>query len=320
MIPRERLEHVIVGQPTDRIPAVLWSRFPGDDQRAADFARAVVMCPSSTYQATDYGVLSAWEGSADGDRVVKRHAVGKSLDWTELRRLDPMQGETGKVIEAVRLAEAELGADSPPILLTIYSPLVQAARLAGDKLLHRNMRTHADRLRSGLSIITDNTLRMLEALRRVPVAGICYRVHHADYDHLSEAEYAVFGAPYDRKILSELPEKWWLNMVSIGGDAPMFGLMADYPVEVFQWNMGRAKPGIAQGKSQVRGAICGGLDAWAMRTTESPNVIKDTCRQVIREANGRRLILGADGPLPVGTPISNLRAIRESTQTISGGL
>ena len=80
MDKRERLEKTIAGEAIDRVPAALWRHWPGDDERAADLARAVVdfqqqfdwdfvkVTPASSYSVADYGVQDLWEGNLEGTR------------------------------------------------------------------------------------------------------------------------------------------------------------------------------------------------------------------------------------------------------------
>ena len=105
---RERLERTIAGQETDRVPVALWRHWPGDDQRAADLAEATVafqrrwdfdfvkVSPASSFCVVDYGVQDRWEGHIEGTRTYIKRAVHRSLDWTELRVLDPTKGALGR--------------------------------------------------------------------------------------------------------------------------------------------------------------------------------------------------------------------------------
>src|SRR5215213_5805016 len=130
MNSRERLEKTIAGEQADRIPVALWRHFPGDDQRAADFARSTVdwqnafgwdfvkVTPASSYSVADYGVQDQWEGSMEGTRVYTKRAVVRSLDWTDLRTLDPTRGVLARTLDALRMI-CETLAESVPILMTI---------------------------------------------------------------------------------------------------------------------------------------------------------------------------------------------------------
>lgn len=325
MNKRERLEKTIAGEATDRVPVALWRHFPGDDQRAADLAQSVVefqrtydwdlvkVTPASTYCVLDYGVQDEWRGAIEGNREVTKYVVKRSLDWTELRVLDPLRGELGKYLECLRMVTDGLTDSSheAPVLATIFSPLSHAKKLAGQELLLRQLRTHPDRLRSGLNSITESVLRFIDALRRLPIAGIFYAMQHASFDIMSQAEYEAFGVPYDLKILESLPDKWWLNMLHLHGDAPMFELVSSYPAQVLNWHDRHTKPDLPQGKTLFRGAVCGGLAQWEDLHQGTPASIGNTARDSIAQTAGRRLILSTGCVMLVTTPLSNARATRQ---------
>jgi uroporphyrinogen decarboxylase len=326
---RERLENTIAGLRADRVPVALWRHFPGDDQRAADFAASivdyqqrfdwdfVVIPAASTYSVADYSLQTDWAGDLIGDRQVVKHRVERSLDWTDIRTLDPERGELGKHMEVIRLVAGQLG-DAVPLLMPVYSPLAQAERLAGRDLLLQHLRTQPDRVHSGLNSLTETTLRYLEALRRTGVSGILYVAEHATHESLSEAEYAVFGLPYDRKIMAELSERWWLNLLQLGGTSPMFHLIKDYPVQGVGWRTFDNHPDLPQGKSQILGAVCGGLSRWDDLQHGTPSTIRATIHSALQTVNERRMIVTAESFVPLTVPLSNLRAVRAAVELTRG--
>ncbi len=322
MDKRERLEKTIAGEPTDRIPVALWRHFPGDDQRAADLARSTVdfqksydwdfvkVTPSSSFCVNDYGVQDQWEGSLEGTRVYTKRVVERSLDWTSIRALDPSRGSLGRQQECLRLICDELG-EEVPVIQTIFSPLSQAKYLAGHDLLIRHMRTQPDRVHSGLSILTDSTLRFIESLKRLPIAGIFFAVQYASYTLLSEDEYKTFGLPYDRKILEALPTKWWLNVLHLHGDLPMFKFAHDLKAQVVNWHDQKSEPTLAQGKTLIEGAACGGLAQWEHLHQGTPTTVREAARAAIHDTNARRFVLSTGCVSLITSPLSNLRAARE---------
>jgi uroporphyrinogen decarboxylase len=323
---RERLEKTIAGEQTDRVPVALWRHWPGDDQRPQDFVESAVafqrqydwdflkLTPASSYCITDYGVQDQWVGSLEGTREYTRRAVQRSLDWTDLRALDPSKGALGRQLEAIRLAKEALG-DEVPLVYTIFSPLAQAKNIVGGEVLLRHLRTAPDRLRTGLNVITESTLRLIEAIRRSKLSGIFYAVQHASYALMSEAEYREFGRPYDLQILEALPKDWWLNLVHLHGDLPMFDLVADYPVQVINWHDRETEPDLAAGKLRFRGAVCGGLGRWNPVHNGAPVDVREMARNAIEQTNGRRLILSTGCVIMITSPLSNLRAVREVVNT-----
>lgn len=322
MQKRERLERAIAGESVDRVPVALWRHWPGDDQRAADLASAIAsfhrwydwdfvrMMPSSHYLVTDYGLQDTWDGNAFGDRIVLKSPIKRSLDWTELRALDPLRGELGKQLEALRLLCEALKTHHVPIIQTIYSPLAQAQRLAGQGLLLQHMRTQHDRLRTGLNILTESTLRFIEALRRLPIDGICYVIEHADFQQMSEIEYATIGAPFDQKVLEAVPPKWWLTILQIDNDAPMLHYLCQYSAAVINWKARDGREELSRVRAMFNGAVCGGVTSEQL-LFGTPTSVRDEARSAIAQTDGRRFILGVGSKVPINAPLSNLRAVRD---------
>jgi uroporphyrinogen decarboxylase len=323
MNKRERLEKTIAGEQTDRIPVALWRHWPGDDQRAADLARSTIefqktydwdfvkVTPASSFCVADFGVQDVWEGNLEGTRRSTRYPVNRSLDWTDLRALDPTRGTMGRHLECLRLIESGLDMQAVPVIQTLFSPLAQAGLLSGEQVLIRHMRTNPDRVHTGLNSITETILRLIDMLKRTSIAGIFYAVQHASYDMMSEEEYRIFGIPYDRKILEALPEKWWFNMLHLHGSAPMFRLVSDYRVQAVNWHDRETEPDLAKGKSQIIGAVCGGLSQWEHVHYGTPTAIRDAARESLNQTNGRRFILSTGCVTLITSPLSNIRAVRE---------
>ena len=323
MHKRERLERAIEGEPVDRPPVALWRHWPGDDQRYADLARSTIdfqhdynwdfvrVMPSRNFLALDYGLQDEWQGDPAGTRTIKKRVIKRSLDWTALRPLSPARGALSQQIECLRLIGQALQADGAPILQTIYSPLLQAAQLAGRQKVLCDMRVRTDRLRSGLNQLTENTLRFLEALSaQRGVAGIFMVTGFASHDILSEGEYRDIALPHLVRVLSALPAHWWLNIVQVAGASPMLNLTSELPVQAFNWDTRAGAVKLSQVNGLYSGATCGGLhdDEDLLRGT--PSLLHSVIRDALEQTDSRRLILSGSGDGYVTTPISNVRAVR----------
>ncbi len=318
---RERLEKTIAGEAADRIPVALWRHWPGDDQRAPDFARAVLdfqkqwdfdvvkVTPANTYSLLDYGLQDVWKGNLDGTREITRPVVERSIDWTELRKLDPTRGSLGIQLDALQMIKNGLEADVP-LIQTIYSPLSQAEGLAGRENLLRDIRLAPDRLKTGLNYITENILRQLESMQKVGIAGIFYVIRQASYHLLSKMEYRELAEPYDLRILNLLPSRWWFNGIYVEGQSPMLDVIAGYPVQVLSWNDRSTDTDLRQGQLKFKGAVCGGLERWNVHNG-TPGAIREQARDALAQTYSRRLILSTGANLVISTPLSNIRMVRQ---------
>lgn len=327
MQKRERLERAIAGEAVDRVPVALWRHWPGDDQRYADLARSTIdfqhdynwdflrVMPSRSYQVTDYGVQDEWCGDPSGIRAIKKRVISRSLDWTELRPLTPTRGALSQQAECLRLICGALQSENVPVLQTVYSPLAQAAQLAGTQKVLRDMRVRPDRLRSGLNHLTESTLRFLESLSKMPgLAGIFIVTKFASHDIMSEAEYAEFGMPQLESIRTNLPEHWWLNIVQVAGSSPMLKLLGDLQVQAFNWDLAAGSIELSEAMRLYGGATCGGLNDHNDLLHGTPSLLRASMRDALAQCDQRRLILSGSGEGQVTTPISNIRAIRSMVE------
>lgn len=329
MEKRERLERTLAGEPTDRAPVALWRPFPGDDQRTADYAQAVsdfqfaydwdacVILPPWTFAGGDYGLQSDWNGAPNGETIPQRRPIKRSLDWTELRQPDPSRGELGRLSASVRLVSEAMHMPGTPVVVGVLSPLAQAARLAGDALLIRHLRTQPDRLRTGLNTLTEATVRFLDSLRTSNIAGVYLMVHHADYETLSEAEYTAFGLPSDTAVMANLPKSVWLKMAYLRGGAPMLKAGEAMGANVLGWDDRSAEPDLQTAKSQWSGAFFGGLDPDKHLRAGTPSSIRDASREAQNTMGGRRLVVGCGAPGMMTTPQSHWRAARLSVEKLT---
>lgn len=319
---RARLERAIQGEEVDRVPVALWRHWPGDDQRATDLAEATIafqrrwdfdfvkVTPASSFSLTDYGVQDRWVGSLEGTREYTRRAVERSLDWTDLRVLDPDKGALARQLDVLRLLNEGLG-DDVPYIQTVFSPLAQAKNIAGKQRLIEHMRTAPERLKTGLATITESTLRFIDAMRKSGVSGIFYAIQHASHVVMSETEYREFGRPYDLQILEALPDDWWLNVLHLHGDAPMFDLVAEYPVQVINYHDRETGLTLGEAKLKFDGAVSGGIGRWTPMHDGTPAEVRAQARQAIEQTNGRRFVLSTGCVIMTTTPTSNIRAVRE---------
>ena len=323
MTKRERLEATIAGQAIDRPAIALWRHWPGDDQHAADLARATVefqqrydwdfvkCMPSSNYCIADWGAQDAWVGNEEGTRQWGPRVIQKPDDWARLRVLDPRRGMLAEMHEAMRLINQGLGKDVP-FIWTIFNPLAQAKNLAGERLLS-DLRQYPDAVKAGLEAITASCVRFVDAARDTGLAGVFLALQHATYNLLSEAEYREFGRPYDLRIL-EAAQGLWFNLVHLHGEHVMFNLAADYPVQAINWHDRETPPSLAEALPRFSGALVGGLNRTETVLRGTPDAIRTEIRSALEATQGRRLIIGTGCVMWITTPVGNIRAVREAVE------
>jgi uroporphyrinogen decarboxylase len=322
MHKRERLHAAISGGKVDRPPVALWRHFPVDDQRPEDLATAtlefqnrydwdfVKVTPASSFCLKDWGANDEWRGDPEGTREYTRQVIARPEDWLALKPLDPRAGWLGGQLRALELIREGLGGQTP-FIQTLFSPLSQARNLVGADRLPVHVRQHPAELKAALAVITETTLRFLEAARRTGVDGIFYAVQLATTRVFSEAEYREFGEPYDRQIM-EAARDLWLNVAHLHGDDVMFDLVSRYPTHVVNWHDRETPPSLSEGQRKFPGAVCGGIRQWATMVLGTPEQVHAEAQKAIEAAGGQRFILGTGCVTPITAPWANLRAVREA--------
>jgi uroporphyrinogen decarboxylase len=317
---RERLESAIHGRPSDRPPIALWRHFPVDDQDPQDLAISTIsfqrqydfdlvkVTPASSFCLKDWGVEDAWRGHPEGTREYTLHPVQAPDDWRALPELDPRAGSLGNQLRCLELIRGELEADDS-FVQTIFNPLSQAKNLAGDERMLIAMRRHPEAFKAGLETITQTTVRFIEAAIGTGISGIFLAVQHARHALMSEAEYAEFGRPYDLRIL-EAARNLWVNVLHLHGTGVMFDLLADYPVQVWNWHDRETSPSLAEAKAKVLGAVCGGLQRDATMLLGTPAMVRAEIADAFKQTNQLRYIVGTGCVMRVTTPHANIRAAR----------
>ncbi|MBM4422305.1 MAG: uroporphyrinogen decarboxylase [Chloroflexi bacterium] len=320
MNKRDRLQAAINGEAGDRAPVALWRHFPVDDQRPADLAAATIefqslydfdfvkVTPASSFCIRGWGVEDEWRGNPEGTRDYTRRVIRRADDWLALKPLDPRQGGLGEQLCALELIRDGLP-DGTPFIQTIFSPISQAKNLVGGDHLLTHLRLHPGELKVALAVITETTLRFVEAAARAGIAGIFYAVQFASTRFLSEVEYREFGEPHDRQIL-EAARGLWLNALHLHGESVMFDLVAKYPAQVINWHDRETPPTLAEGKKKFGGAVCGGWRQWETMVRGTPDSVEAEAREAMNATGGRGLILGTGCVTPTTAPRANLRAAR----------
>ncbi|HUF39460.1 MAG TPA: uroporphyrinogen decarboxylase family protein, partial [Anaerolineales bacterium] len=308
----------------DRPPVALWRHFPGDDQHPQRLAEAhirfqrqydfdlVKVTPESTYMTKEWGGTDAWRGATEGTRDYVERGVHAVDDWPRLRVLDPTAGRLGDQVKALRAIVSAVGPHTP-VIQTIFSPLTQARKLAGEAVLLSHLRQHPDAVAAALETITQTTLDFLAEIKKTGIAGIFYALQFAQYALLSDDEFDRFCMPYHRRIL-EAASDLWLNVLHLHGTGVRFDRAAELPVQVMNWHDLETAPSLAEGQARFSGIVCGGLRQWEAMAYGTPEDVREEAAAALEATGGVRFLLGTGCVTPIVTPHGNLAAVRASVE------
>jgi uroporphyrinogen decarboxylase len=324
---RERVYAAMQGRSVDHLPVSMWRHFHKQDQVPERLAQATLefyrrydldlikVTPSGLYAIEDWG---AEIRHADDDNTpprLRRPVVEGPEDWRELAALSVEQGALGRELQAIAAIRDELGQRDAPVLMTLFSPLTLAFKLAGDAV-QRHLRDHPGDLHFGLATIAETTARFGAAALAAGADGIFFATQLARSSLLTAEEYRDFGERYDLIVLEYLTPQTDLIVLHLHGKDVFFDLVNYYPVAAVSWHDRESGPALRDASTRTRKTLMAGLDQ-DLLATGSPEEVADQVRDALRQTGGSGLILAPACVIPPGTPEANLQAIVDTARAMA---
>lgn len=239
--------------------------------------------------------------------------VRSARDWSKL----PRYGED-YFAEPLRVVEGLVKAagSQAMVIMTLYSPLMWASRIAGDELLLRHAQEALPRVQQGMEAITESIRSFVRACVRLGVDGFYTSTQGGETHRFRDRElFEAVVKPYDLSLMEEIDEVCDFNILHVcdySGDYDSLQRFLDYPGHVvnspLQAGGERLTP--RQVADLFGRPYMGGLDRLGVLATGSPDKVRAAARDVLAQAPAR-FILGADCTVPSKTPWQNLKAAIE---------
>lgn len=334
MTARERVFAAIRGEPVDRVPFSLWRHFYPEEADARSLADVTVAFTQrhgldlikfnsrADYHAEPWGTAYEYSGSTD-PRLV-RFAVTRTDDWARVERRGLDEPAFRDLLEGLRRVRAAL--PDIPLVATVFTPLGVLGRLTSPSQLLADLREHPDAVTSALEAVTETFHEVAAACREI-ADGIFFATTAvawwpmawgtaaASHRHLTEAEYARFGTPYDLRVL-EGAAGASLNILHMCGEqAPVIALGGRYPVAAVSWSVhARDHPPLDAFLAAVpHKAAIGGISNPAF---DDPARGRKDAADGLARTGGRRWIAAGDCTIPV---TSDPLAIDAAGGALAGG-
>ncbi len=319
---RERVQAALRGQKLDRAPLSLWRHFFREDRTAQGLAAATIrlarqydldlvkLTPCGLYAVEDWArERISYPGNDCDPPFLKSWVVVDPRDWRGLPPLELTAGALGRELEAVRLVAEGLGHETP-FLMTVFSPLTLAYKLAGDGVIAHLRECPAD-LHAGLATITETTTRFAQAALQAGADGLFFATQLASRHWLKPAEYAVFGQRYDLAVLEAVAGRSEIIVLHLHGVDVFFDLANLYPIHAVSWHDRETQPTLAQARQQTDRAFITGLDRELLEKGPTA-AIQEQVRQALAQTRRRGLILAPCCVIAPATPSAHLQAVREA--------
>ena len=233
----ERIQAALGGESMDRVPLALWRHFHRKDrdpatlaQVSAGFARSydldlVKLTPSGLYGVEDWGAEIVYPNTETDPPYLAHPAVATPEGWRSLRQYGT--AATDRELEAIRLTRLELGPDWP-MVMTIFSPLTLAYKLAGEPLAD-HLHTDPDAVHVGLRTLSAVTAAFAHAALNAGADGLFFASQWICAGFCSRDEYEEFGLRYDLEVLEEVSYRSRITILHLHGTDVFFDLAEEYP-------------------------------------------------------------------------------------------
>ncbi|MDB5057721.1 MAG: hypothetical protein JWO59_1193 [Chloroflexi bacterium] len=318
----ERLEASIQQQPTDRVPWALWRHFYHRETNAGDLARVMLdwqtrndfdllkVNPRAQYHAEVWGGRYRYSGQPDVKPATESLAVKSVDDW---QRIDVRPPSTPALDEQLKaLSEIRKGLrGAVPFVETVFCPINIAGYLIGDtKVLKQHLSDYPELIHQALRAITETFVAFVHEILNAGASGIFFATGPwATYDTLTDAEYEIFGRPYDLQVLAAAADAR-VNVLHVCRKNNMLRRLQDYPVHILNWASNEeGNPSLGEIADSVRDrAVAGGLsDAALTADTEMP-ILREAA-EAADQARNRGLMLTGNCSIPINSSQATIDAV-----------
>lgn len=311
-----RIQSALWGDRVEPVPLALWRHFHRRDRDPATFAQVtagfarhydldlVKLTPSGLYAVEDWGAEIVYPNTETDAPYLAHPAIAEAQDWRAVRQRST--AALDRELEAIRLTREQLGREWP-IVMTIFSPLTLAYKLAGDGL-GNHLRTDPDALHVGLRVLTAVTTAFAHAALDAGADGLFFASQWIRAAFCTREEYEEFGLEYDLEVLEAISPRSRLTILHLHGTDVYFDLVEEYPVNGLSWHDRRTPPSLAEARQHTDHVLVAGLDREVLRAGP-PEAIVAQARDAIAQTDGRRLILAPCCVISSDTPRRHLEAL-----------
>lgn len=298
----ERIQAALKGDAVDRTPYSFWTHLPGIDldpvklaEHTFDFYKAfdldfVKSMANGMFSIEDFGCECDYNEIPNGGVAkLAKTVIQCADDWDAIQPLDVTKGAYGRELYSLRLLLQKVNAEAP-VIATEFSPLTTAEKISGGTLLE-HIKLQPGKVKYALDIIADAAIEHAKKAIELGCSGIFLASQMSSVDKTTVEIYKEFGAPYDLKVLKNLPKEAWFNVIHLHGNNVMFDIVKDYPVQAISWHVWETEPTVADFMAQAPGkCIVGGLKRFDVTNDQRDNLM-ETIKKMQHETNNKRLIL-----------------------------
>lgn len=333
----ERIKAVLKDGKADRVPISLWTHFSELDQDPLSLAKAtaefikkydfdfVKMMPFALYSVQDYGTELQIFNTHDKAPRVLNYGIQSIDDYDRIHVIPGIQGTLGKQVEFARYLSALLPAHTP-FIQTIYSPLSNLYKMAGDRLFS-DLEEVPGKIHRALDALVETTRDFIRLNIEAGVSGFFFATQTARKDLITERQFYEFEKPYDVRVIQSYAEKTWMNVLHLHGSQVYFQETLDYPVNIVNWHDQTTEPSLSEARKLTDKVLMGGIRSAPVlvnRVYQSDDIITDgtpddviaQIHESIRAVNGEKLIISPGCGVGIHAKEENFYAARAAVESV----
>jgi uroporphyrinogen decarboxylase len=231
-------------------------------------------------------------------------------DWVKMPHygLEFFEGQ----LQAVKGLVEAVGREAV-IVMTLYSPFMCAGHTTSSELVADHLNREPDKVRQGLSVITDSLLGFVRECIRLGVDGFYASTQGGEAGRFARSGiFEKYVKPFDLILMEEAHRACPFNILHVCDfqmDYDDFSPFLDYPGTVVNspLKLGQRRVTPTAASEMFRRPYMGGLERTGLLARGTPEQVRDAARAVIAQAPPR-FILAADCTVPSETPWANLKA------------
>jgi len=321
----EKIHAVLDGHIFTTPAYAFWTHFPGIDldpkrlaEQTYDFYTEydidfIKVMSNGLYAVEDFGCRCDFSDIPSGGvaKIVETPIV-RYEDWGTIEPVSLQATALERELSSLHLLLRKVGHEAP-VVFTVFSPVTIAQKLSQNHLLDYITRGETELLHRALHAIADTTARLSAKAIELGAAGIFLATQLSSFTSMTEEQYQEFGVPYDLRVLKSAQEGWF-NILHIHGDAIMFDLLKEYPVQALNWHVWETPPTLAEARELSSKCFLGGIE----RHDVTRGDIKALARQIqqsFRESGGYKHILTPGCVIRYPLQRDTLSSIHEMIQT-----
>ena len=308
MTKLERFNAAVRGDEVDHLPLCMWVHFASEHYSGEDAARL----HTNFFKIYDWDFMKTMN-----DYRLPLPGVPNVTAKEHLLAFKPQSMDHptyANQLACLRKIRADIGPDVA-ILDTLFDPLQTLVRGTG-KQVRDLVFNNPEAGHAALEAVTQTLITYIGELRKLGVNGVFYSINGAvdpAKGGFTDAQYAEFAAPYDRRILEAA--EGMTRVAHVHGFNLRFDRCADYPVEVFSWSHLATPPSFAEARKLTSAALLGGMDETKIAYQSVDDIRADITRSV-EEAGPRKLLIGPGCTVPPDTPYRLLKAAGDTVRSL----